>query len=460
MLTVEELTTDYGPVRAVDDVSLDACPRARSPPCSAPTAPARPRCCGRSRGLVRPSSGTVTFAGEDITGMRGRGHRPARARARARGPRRDRRADRRREPAPRRAVARPGRGAARARSTSCSRGSRSAGASRPRRLSGGERQMLSIGRALMARPRALLLDEPSLGLAPLLVAQIMAHGPQARRHARPGGAAGRAERAQRAVDRRPRRRAEPRPRRRRSGCRPSSPPTSVSDTPTWGSEPMTKFIDLTLNGISTGAIYAAVALALVLIWRATRIVNFAQGAMLMITTFIASAVISSTRLLRGGLRRRARLRADLRRGRRAGADPPGRVGAAAERGDRDARAVHAAGRGRGDDLGKFAPAVPRGVLAARLQGRRHDAAVHAQRHVHRAGRGRGRGAARAAVPRDVARPADARGGVRARGRAAARGPGRADVHRSGGRWRRSPGRWRGCSSRRRCSSGRTTSTRS
>jgi branched-chain amino acid transport system permease protein len=57
---------------------------------------------------------------------------------------------------------------------------------------------------------------------------------------------------------------------------------------------MTKVIDLTLSGISTGAVYAAVALALVLIWRATRIVNFAQGAMLMITTFIASAVISST----------------------------------------------------------------------------------------------------------------------------------------------------------------------
>jgi branched-chain amino acid transport system permease protein len=57
---------------------------------------------------------------------------------------------------------------------------------------------------------------------------------------------------------------------------------------------MTKFIDLTLSGISDGAVYAAVALALVLIWRATRIVNFAQGAMLMITTFIASAVINST----------------------------------------------------------------------------------------------------------------------------------------------------------------------
>lgn len=57
---------------------------------------------------------------------------------------------------------------------------------------------------------------------------------------------------------------------------------------------MTKFIDLTLSGISTGAVYSAVALALVLIWRATRIVNFAQGAMLMLTTFIASAVINST----------------------------------------------------------------------------------------------------------------------------------------------------------------------
>ena len=57
---------------------------------------------------------------------------------------------------------------------------------------------------------------------------------------------------------------------------------------------MTNFIDYTLNGISTGAIYAAVALALVLIWRATRIVNFAQGAMLMITTYISSAVINST----------------------------------------------------------------------------------------------------------------------------------------------------------------------
>jgi len=55
-----------------------------------------------------------------------------------------------------------------------------------------------------------------------------------------------------------------------------------------------RFLNLTLGGIGTGAVYAAVALALVLIWRSTRIVNFAQGGMMMISTFVAWSVIGRT----------------------------------------------------------------------------------------------------------------------------------------------------------------------
>lgn len=56
---------------------------------------------------------------------------------------------------------------------------------------------------------------------------------------------------------------------------------------------MQQFLNVTLTGLSQGAIYAAFALALVLIWRCTRIINFAQGSMAMFTTYVALVLIES-----------------------------------------------------------------------------------------------------------------------------------------------------------------------
>ena len=52
---------------------------------------------------------------------------------------------------------------------------------------------------------------------------------------------------------------------------------------------MQEFLEFTLGGISTGMIYAAIALSLVLIWRGTRVLNYAQGGMAMFTTYMALA---------------------------------------------------------------------------------------------------------------------------------------------------------------------------
>jgi branched-chain amino acid transport system ATP-binding protein len=172
MLTVDGVTTDYGPVRAVDDVSLEVAPGTVTSVLGAngagKTSLLRTIC-----GLVRPTSGRVMLDGRDITRTpveeivrQGLAHVPE------------------------------GRGVIteltveeNLRLGGLCRGSSAAPLSEiyelfPRlqercsqpasRLSGGERQMLSIGRALVSRPTVLLLDEPSLGLAPLLVAQIMA----------------------------------------------------------------------------------------------------------------------------------------------------------------------------------------------------------------------------------------------------------------------------------------------
>jgi branched-chain amino acid transport system ATP-binding protein len=171
MLAVEELTTNYGAVCAVDRVSLEVSEGSVTAVLGANGA-GKTSLLRTISGLVPARSGRVTLAGKRIEGMaveeivrRGLAHVPegrgviaeltVQENLRLGGLWRGR------EAAPMKEIYElfP--------RLQERRGQPASG------LSGGERQMLSIGRALVARPRALLLDEPSLGLAPMLVAQIM-----------------------------------------------------------------------------------------------------------------------------------------------------------------------------------------------------------------------------------------------------------------------------------------------
>jgi branched-chain amino acid transport system ATP-binding protein len=171
MLEVEELVTDYGPVRAVNGVSLSV-GQGKVTAVLGANGAGKTSLLRTISGLVRASAGRVSLGGDDITQTpvedivrKGLAHVPE-----GRGVIGELTVEenlrlgglwRKRDGAPLAEMYDLFPPLAERRSKPAAT------------LSGGERQMLSLGRALIARPRVLLLDEPSLGLAPRITAQIM-----------------------------------------------------------------------------------------------------------------------------------------------------------------------------------------------------------------------------------------------------------------------------------------------
>jgi len=172
VLTVESLSAGYGPVRALTDVSLTA-PEGEITAVLGANGAGKTTLLRTISGLIRPTSGTVTLAGRDLSRQStedlpalGLAHVPE-----GRGVL----AELTVEENLRLGALGGGRratGEELARVYKLFPVLRERGNGLAHVLSGGERQMLVIGRALLSRPKVLLLDEPSLGLAPKIVTQI------------------------------------------------------------------------------------------------------------------------------------------------------------------------------------------------------------------------------------------------------------------------------------------------
>ncbi|HXL90359.1 MAG TPA: ABC transporter ATP-binding protein [Streptosporangiaceae bacterium] len=174
-LLIEDLVAGYGGVIALDGVSIEALPGTITAVLGANGA-GKTTLLRAVSGLVRPRRGTVTLDGQDLTGK---------------GPERLARTGIAHVPEGQGVIAeltveenlrigmmsRRVTRAEKAQSLAEAYGRFTQLAGRRRKLaatlSGGERQMLVIARALLARPKVLLLDEPSLGLAPRVMAQVL-----------------------------------------------------------------------------------------------------------------------------------------------------------------------------------------------------------------------------------------------------------------------------------------------
>ncbi|MFP5259468.1 MAG: ABC transporter ATP-binding protein [Acidobacteriota bacterium] len=175
LLEVEGLCVNYGPVSAVRDVSLSVAAGEIVTLIGANGAGKTSILRAVSK-LVAPRAGALRFDGRDITGLPpealvrlGMAHSPEGRQVLARqsvGDNLELGAYVRRDKA---GIAKDMERMFELFPRLAERRNQSAGT-----LSGGEQQMLAIARALMSRPRLLLLDEPSLGLAPLLVSEIFA----------------------------------------------------------------------------------------------------------------------------------------------------------------------------------------------------------------------------------------------------------------------------------------------